>query len=194
MVWWLDGSVGIEQFWWGILDQNNIHSFHLCMISGNRDEAWPMYHVWPISERFMLGRSGGTWPACCHWLNTGKVDGCCPIMFVLTQSYPCDTWFVCSTLGELAVSNLVQLLFCLSITWSRYHNAYRDLWIMTESADSHIKLSGSHRTQTQTSEVRWGELHASVVLSGHQHVCISNSQQAITEATKENLKWKTFTT
>ena len=28
---------------------------HLCMISGNRDETWPMYLVWPISERFMLG-------------------------------------------------------------------------------------------------------------------------------------------
>ena len=35
--------------------KNNIHSFHLCMISGNRDEAWPMYLVWPISERFVLG-------------------------------------------------------------------------------------------------------------------------------------------
>ena len=23
-----------------------------------RDEAWPMNHVWPISERFMLGWSG----------------------------------------------------------------------------------------------------------------------------------------
>ena len=25
------------------------------MISGNRDEAWPMYLAWPIPERFMLG-------------------------------------------------------------------------------------------------------------------------------------------
>ena len=32
---------------------------------------------------------------------------------------------------ELAVSNLGQPLFCLSITWSRCRNAYRDLWIMT---------------------------------------------------------------
>ena len=131
MGWWFDGSVGIEQFWWGILNKNNIHSFHLCLISGNRDEAWPMYHVWPISQHFMLGRSGGTWPVCCHWPNTGTVDVRCPIMFVLTHSYPCDPWFVCSTLRELAVSNLGQLLFCLSITWSRYRNAYRDLWIMS---------------------------------------------------------------
>ena len=134
MGWCFDGSVSIEQFWRGILDKNNIHSFHLCMISGrtgNRDEAWPMYHVWSISERFMLGWSGGTWPACCHWLNTGKVDGRCPIMFVLTQSYPSDTWFVCSALRELAVSNLGQLLLWLSITWSRCSNAYWDLWIMT---------------------------------------------------------------
>ena len=25
------------------------------MISGNRDEAWPMYLAWPIPEHFMLG-------------------------------------------------------------------------------------------------------------------------------------------
>ena len=31
-------------------------------------------------------------------------------------------------------------------------------------------------------------------LSGHQHVCISNSREAITQANKGNLKWKTFTT
>ena len=31
-------------------------------------------------------------------------------------------------------------------------------------------------------------------LSGHQHVCTSYSQEAITQATKENLKWKAFTT
>ena len=75
MGWLFDGSVSTEQFWWGILDKNNIHSFHLCMISRKRDEAWPVYLVWPISERFMLRWSGGKWPACCHWLNTGKVDG-----------------------------------------------------------------------------------------------------------------------
>ena len=132
MGWWFDGSVSTGQFWWWILDKNNIHSFHLCMISGNRDGARPMYHVWPISEHLMHGWSSGTWPACCHWLNSGKVDGPCPMMFVLTESYPCDTWFVCSTLRELAVSNLCHLLFCLSITWSRRCNAYRALWIMTK--------------------------------------------------------------
>ena len=88
-------------------------------------------YVWPISERFMLGWSGGTWPAYYHWPNTGRVDGRCPIMFVLTQSYPWDTCFVCSTLRKIAVSNLGQLLFRLSFTWSRYRNAYRYLWIMT---------------------------------------------------------------
>ena len=131
MGWCFDGFVRIEQFWWRILDKNNIHSFHLCMISGNQDEAWPTYHAWPISERFMIGWFGGTCPACCHWLNTGTIGGSCPIMFVLTQSYQCDTWFSCSTLRELAVSNLGQPLFCRAITWSRCRNAYRDLWIMT---------------------------------------------------------------
>ena len=69
---------------------------------------WGMYHVWPISKCFMLGWSGGIWLACCHWLNTGMVDRRCPIMVVLTQPYPCDRWFVCSTLWELAVSNVGQ--------------------------------------------------------------------------------------
>ena len=131
MGWWFNGCVGIKQFWWGISDKNNIHSFHLYMISGNRDEAWPKYLVWPIPVRFMLGWPGGTWPACCHWLDTGTVDGRCPIMSVLTQSYQCGMWFVCSTFRELAVSNLGQPLFYLSIMWSRCRNAYRDLWIMT---------------------------------------------------------------
>ena len=53
MRWWFCGSVCIEQCWRRILDKNNIHSFHLCMISESCDEAWPMYHMWPISERFM---------------------------------------------------------------------------------------------------------------------------------------------
>ena len=83
----------------------------------------------------MLGQSGGTWPACCHWPNTGRVHARCPIMSVLTQSYQCGTWFVCSIVRELAVSNLGQPLFCLSITWSRCRNAYRDLWIMTIKYD-----------------------------------------------------------
>ena len=128
--WCFGGSVCTEQFLWRILDKKN-HGFYICKLLGKRDEAWPMYHVWPISKRFMHGWSGGKLRACFHWLNTGMVDGRCPIMFVLTQSYPCATWFVCSTLRELAVGNLGQLLFCLSITWSRYRNAYRDLWIIT---------------------------------------------------------------
>ena len=61
------------------------------------------------------------------------------------------------------------------------------------SADSSIKLSDSHRTQTQTSEVRWTARFSGHWVNG-QHVCISNSQVSITEATKENLKGKTFTT
>ena len=71
-----------------------------------------------------------------HWL----VGGRCPIMYVLTQSYPRDTWFVCNTLRELAVSNLGQILVCLSITWSRYRNAYRDLWIMTIVVTSSVRI------------------------------------------------------
>ena len=47
-----------------------------------------------------------------------------------------------------------------------------------------LSFQGSHRTQTQTSEVRWAcTLQWS--LSGHQHVCISNSWETFTEATKK---------
>ena len=125
------------------------------MISGNRDEAWPMYHVWPISERFMLGWSGGTRPACCHWLNTGKVDGSCLIMFVLVQSYPCDTWFFYSTLRELAMSSVGQLLFCLSSMWSRCCNAYRDLWIMTITTDCLLRLCSLASSADQAVILSW---------------------------------------
>ena len=131
MGWWFGGSVDIEQLCWRILEKKQYSQFPPVHDFGSQDEAWPMYHVWPISERLILGWFGGTWPAYCHWLNTGTVGGRCPIKFALIQSYPCDTWFSSSTLRELAVSNLGQLLFCRSITWSRSHNAYRDLWIMT---------------------------------------------------------------
>ena len=43
-------------------------------------------------------------------------------------------------------------------------------------------------------QVRWGDCTLQWSLSGHQHVCISNSRETFKEATKENLKWKTFTT
>ena len=43
-------------------------------------------------------------------------------------------------------------------------------------------------------QVRWGDCTLQWSLSGHQHVCISNSRETFKEATKENLKWKAFTT
>ena len=88
---------------------------------------WGVAYVPCMSDLRALGWSGGKLPACCHCLNTGTGDGRCPIIFVLTQSYACDTWFVCSNLRELAVSNVGQLLFCLWITWPRCRNIYRDL-------------------------------------------------------------------
>ena len=47
--------------------QKQYSQFPSMQVFGKCDEAWPMYHVWPISQRFMLGRSGGMWPTCCHW-------------------------------------------------------------------------------------------------------------------------------
>ena len=73
--------------------------------------------------------------------------------------------------------------FLLTSVW--YSNPWR------HSADSSIKLSDLHTTQTPAGEVictlQWS-------LSGRQHVCISNSQEDITQTTKENLKWKKFPT
>ena len=47
------------------------------------------------------------------------------------------------------------------------------------SADSSNKFPDLHTTQTLASEVRWG------ALSGHQHVCISYSQERIKRQLKE---------
>ena len=71
-------------------------------------------------------------------LSTGAVQSClCSLNHIM----------IClQHLAELAVSNLGQLLFCLSITWSRCRNAYRDLWIMTiwpvAGLDGHNLING----------------------------------------------------
>ena len=68
-----------------------------------------------------------------------------------------------------------------------------DCVCVLHSADSSIKLSGRHTTQTQTSEVRWGELHASVVTEWSPACLHKLLPVAHQRATKENLKWKMFT-
>ena len=55
-------------------------------------------------------------------------------------------------------------------------------------------LSFQAAIEHKPKQVRWGGCTLQWSLSGGQHVCISNSQGSITKATKENLKWKTFTT
>ena len=90
-------------------------------------------------------------------------------MSVLTQAYQCGTWFVCSILRELAVSNLGQPLFCLSITWSRCRNAYRDLWIMTILQQSMTRLTNTAILLIYTSRFHWR-------FSGNwqEHICECN--------------------
>ena len=82
-----------EQFWWRISDKNNIRSFHLCMASRNRDEVWPMCMLDRSPTALWLGDP----VAWCHWMNTGMVDGRCPIMFVLTQSWRKIRFYVAPT-------------------------------------------------------------------------------------------------
>ena len=60
---------------------------------------------------------------------------------------------------------------------------------IAHSAASSNELLDHYTTHTQTSEVRWG-----TSFSGHQHVYRSYSQEDITQATEENLKWKKFST
>ena len=95
--------------WWGV-------AYVSCMTNLSALYAWEIR--WHVTGMLSLAQ---------HWHGRRALSNhvCAP------HSYPCDLWFVCSTLRELAVSNLGQLLFCLSITWSRYRNAYRDLWIMS---------------------------------------------------------------
>ena len=128
MGWWFVGSVGIEQFWWRILDKNNIHCFHLCMISRNQDEAWPQYVPcvtnlqaiyawvirWHVTGMSSLAEHWHGWRALSNHVCAHSVIAMWHVIF-------------CSTLRELAVSNLGQVLFCWSITWPRCRNVYRDL-------------------------------------------------------------------
>ena len=95
--------------WWGV-------AYVPCVTNLPALYAWVIR--WHVTGMLSLAE---------HWHGRRAL----PIMFVLTQSYPCDTSFVCSTLRELAMSNLGQLLFCVSVTWSRCCNACRDLGIMT---------------------------------------------------------------
>ena len=91
---------------------------------GDLDEEWPMYCVWPIAERLWIWVIG--WHVFIGWTLTWAIDDI-QSYSVLILSYPCDRWYVCSTLRELAVSNQS----CLSIMWSKCCNTCQDLWIMT---------------------------------------------------------------
>ena len=73
------------------------------------------------------------------------------------------------------------------ITCSVCASIYTDAkYLMSRNIAQIAPLSFQAAIPHEPRQVRWGELHASVV-TDHQHVCISNSQEAITQATKENL-------
>ena len=67
---------------------------------------------------------GGKLPACCHWLDTGRVDGHCPIMFVLTHIHvtrdmsaaPCKSlqWAIYRSTSVLPTNHVIQMPHCLS--------------------------------------------------------------------------------
>ena len=104
------------------------------MISGNRDEAWPMYLAWPIPERFMLGVIW--WHVTCmlslagHWQDRRALSNHVCAHSVIPMWHVVCLQHLARASSEQSRSTTPPL-FCLSITWSRYRNAYRDLWIMT---------------------------------------------------------------
>ena len=98
--------------WWGV-------AYVPCMTNLRARYAWAIR--WHVTCMLSLAE---------HWQGRRVLSNHVCAHSVI-HVYQCGAWFVCSTLREVAVSNLGQLLFCLSITWSRCRNAYRDLWIMT---------------------------------------------------------------
>ena len=92
----------------------------------------------------MRGWPGDMWPACCHWLNTGMVDGRCPIMFVLTQSLSRlrDFWFgfdgICAftiVMGIFVLLRVQELVivvsrncFCVSILFCHQIKSWFHTW------------------------------------------------------------------
>ena len=81
----------------------------------------------------------------------------------------------------------------------RDEDAYT-IWVMRggnsdvhHSAVSSNELLDLHTTQTQSSKVSWGaRFSGHWVVTSMFSVCISYSQEDITQTTEENLKWKKF--
>ena len=95
--------------WWGV-------AYVPCMTNLRALYAWVIR--WHVTR--MLALAG-------HWQGRRALSNHVSAHSVISMWH-----MVClQHLARLAVSNLSQPLFCLSITWSRCRNAYRDLWIMT---------------------------------------------------------------
>ena len=98
--WCFGGSVGTNQFLWRIFDKNNIHSFHMCMIWGNRDEAWPTQYVSCVTNlraiyaRVIRWHVTGMLSLADHW-------HCQRALSNHVCAHSIISWFVCSTLRNL---------------------------------------------------------------------------------------------
>ena len=76
-------------------------------------------------------------------------------------------------------------------------SGFYDIWYICDLGQDIAQigpLSFQAAIEHKPRQVRWAGCTLQWSLSGGQYVCLSNSQVSITEATKESLKWKTFTT
>ena len=111
------------------------------MASGNR-EVWPMYHVWPISERFMLGWSGDMLSLAEHWHGRRALSNHVSAPSVISMWHVLYLYHLaraCSKQSKstpiLPINHLIQMPQCLSgfvnhDYWVTYLSLKfnRDLW------------------------------------------------------------------
>ena len=112
------------------------------MISGNRDEAWPMYLAWPIPERFMLGVIW--WHVTCmlslagHWQGRRALSNHVCAHSVIPMWHVVCLQHLARASSEqsrsttvLPINHVIQIPQCLSgfvnhdysnITWMEYGN------------------------------------------------------------------------
>ena len=138
------------------------------MISGNRDEAWPPGYVPCMTNLRALYAWVIRWHVTCmlslaqHWQGRRALSN-----HVCAHSGISMWHVVCLQHLARACSNLGQPLFCLSITWCKCRNAYRDLWIMTIDALWHWDRNKMVSKCISLKKICWFKHHSSSFLYVH---------------------------
>ena len=120
------------------------------MISGNRDEAWPMYLAWPIPERFMLGVI--RWHVTCmlslagHWQDRRALSNHVCAHSVIPMWHVVCLQHLARASSEqsrsttvLPVNHVIQIPQCLSgfvnHDYWRHGLQILDVWLCSEASD-----------------------------------------------------------